>query len=50
MHFTNLHSFFNAIERANLKLELFLFHPCTKIMKKFSADVEVREVRFKKVF
>lgn len=44
-HFTNLHSFFNTIERANLRLELFLFHSHIKIMKNINAAGEIREGR-----
>lgn len=44
-YFTNLHSFFNTTESANLRLELFSFHPYTKIMKNINAAVEVRERR-----
>lgn len=50
MYFTNLHLFFNTSERANLSLELFLFHPCVKIIKTLDAPVEVREKRTQESF
>lgn len=44
-YFTNLHSFLNTIERADLRLELIIFHLHIKVMKNINATFEVREGR-----